>query len=131
MENKTNSIPPLFYSFRNKNLTELEYLKLSNRIYSNDNGNYYIVGVLFMISVIILLLYVNLYREYCLRDTLIQLLQMKYCCLLRYFFTVTYVQRTNTVDDNFKPENKLKVSSSNKKIQITELQKNDIDKMHL
>lgn len=49
-------------------------------------GNYYIAGVLFMVSVIGLLLYVNLYYENCFRDTCFRLSKYRVCSFLRHFF---------------------------------------------
>ena len=60
---------------------------------NNDSGNYYLVGVLFMISIIGLLLYVNLYYEYCFRDTCYQMSQWKGCCFLKLFIITSYSPR--------------------------------------
>lgn len=52
----------------------------------DSSGNYYVAGVLFMISVIGLLLYVNLYYENCFRDTCFQMSKWRVCCFIRHFF---------------------------------------------
>lgn len=58
---------------------------------SAASNNYYIVGVLFMLSIIGLLLYVNLYYEYCFRDTCIQMSKWRLCCCLKQFLRIRFV----------------------------------------
>lgn len=83
-------------------INELATLKQSPfyRTYatSSDSGNYYIVGVLFMISIIGLLLYVNLYYEYCFRDTCFQMAQWRGCCFLKLFIITSYVSRRSATN---------------------------------
>jgi hypothetical protein len=68
-------------------------IRINNKIITNDSASYYIVGVLFMVSIIGLLLYVNLYYEYCFRDTCYQMSRWRICCFLKYFFTIHYYRQ--------------------------------------
>ena len=74
--------------------------KLSRIANSSSGDNYYIVGVLFMLSVIGLLLYVNLYHEYCFRDTLLQMMHWRFCSFLHYCFTVKRTALNNSIHNN-------------------------------
>ena len=55
----------------------------------NDSGNYYFSGVLFMISIIGLLLYVNLYYENCFTDTMFRVSKWRFCYFLKYCFIIS------------------------------------------
>ncbi|RMZ93433.1 hypothetical protein BpHYR1_001370 [Brachionus plicatilis] len=63
----------------------------SLHVYTNDphrvstSGNYYIAGVVFMIAVIILLLYVNLYHDNCLTDTCEDISKLPVCSCIKCF----------------------------------------------
>jgi hypothetical protein len=57
---------------------------------NSGGGSYYLAGVLFMVSVIGLLLYVNLYYENCFRDTCYQLSKYRGFAFLRKFFVVAH-----------------------------------------
>ena len=48
----------------------------------------YVAGVFFMLCVIGLLLYVNLYYEYCFRDSIIELTETRMCFCLKYCLIV-------------------------------------------
>jgi hypothetical protein len=58
----------------------------------------YIAGVFFMLCVIGLLLYVNLYYEYCFRDTIIEMTQSKMCFCLKFCFIVRKKIKKENVD---------------------------------
>lgn len=83
----------------------------------SGGGNYYVAGVLFMLSVIGLLLYVNLYYEYCFRDTCFQLSKFRGCFFLRYFFV--------TVPVSSQSESKQNLTSA-----LVNKKKDDIDNEH-
>jgi hypothetical protein len=48
----------------------------------------YIAGIIFMMFVIVLLLYVNLYYEFCFRDAIIELSKTRMCSCLKNCFVV-------------------------------------------
>lgn len=78
-------------------------------------GNYYLAGVLFMVSVIGLLLYVNLYYEYCFRDTCFRLAKFRACFFLRYFFVSTNSRSTAAVVVGSSSSSSKKTTSANRK----------------
>lgn len=60
-------------------------------VYNNDSqvafgsGNYYFAGVVFMVAVIILLLYVNLYYDNCLTETFEDISRIPMCSCIKIF----------------------------------------------
>ena len=55
----------------------------------------YIAGVIFMLFVMALLLYVNLYYEYCFRDTIIEMSDTWACSCLKHCFVVQRGKKQN------------------------------------
>ena len=63
----------------------------------------YIAGIIFMMFVIVLLLYVNLYYEFCFRDAIIELSKIRMCFCLKKCFIVR--RRGKKKDDLTPTEN--------------------------
>jgi hypothetical protein len=82
----------------------------------NDSSNYYFSGVLFMISIIGLLLYVNLYYENCFTETLFRVSKWRFCFFLKYCFVISR-KSTNQGENN---STKLETSKDYKKDSIEE-----------
>jgi hypothetical protein len=58
----------------------------------------YIAGIIFMMFVIVLLLYVNLYYEYCFRDAIIELSKTRMCSCLKNCFVVRRRGKRQQID---------------------------------
>lgn len=91
-----------YFNIESLHTTETDYLTTTIKANTNyrtirdSGGNYYVAGVLFMISVIGLLLYVNLYYEYCFQDTCIQMSKWRFCCFIKYFLKYNTTNTSGT-----------------------------------
>jgi len=84
---------------------------IENRIVNHNGNSYYAAGVLFMISVIGLLLYVNLYQENCFTESCLQLSNRRGFSFLKFFFkiknrNIKESRNTSQTSTNNQPENK-------------------------
>lgn len=79
-----------FGSNNSSNVISLE----SSDVYSNSNS-YYLAGIVFMVAVIILLLYVNLYYDNCLTNTCEDISKLPMCSCVKIFLVYE-----NNVDQN-------------------------------
>jgi hypothetical protein len=95
-ENATDSLATSTYRTYYKSINVNAYKSNSSSNESSGGGSYYLAGVLFMLSVIGLLLYVNLYYENCFRDTCFQLSKYRACFFLRYLFVTVSVAASQT-----------------------------------
>ena len=86
-DNSAELATSTYYVYKSINVNA--YRASSSANDGTGGGNYYIAGVLFMVSVIGLLLYVNLYYEYCFRDTCFRLSKYRMFFFLRQFFVTT------------------------------------------
>jgi hypothetical protein len=83
---------------------------IENRIVNHNGNSYYAAGVLFMISVIGLLLYVNLYQENCFTESCLQLSNRRGFSFLKFFFKIkkrnANESKINQASSNVQLENK-------------------------
>jgi hypothetical protein len=94
----STAVSVLFHSVKNINIATA-----GRGTSGGGAGNYYVAGVVFMISVIGLLLYVNLYYEYCFRDTCFCMSKWRACFFLKYFFVTVTVRRNATLSSSSSP----------------------------
>ncbi|CAF1040877.1 unnamed protein product [Brachionus calyciflorus] len=81
-----------YISLISKNLSE-NIRDLNKKVYilnresvANNGNNYYVGGVVFMVSVLGLLMYVNFYYENCFTDSCLDLSKIPCCCCVRLLF---------------------------------------------
>lgn len=87
-------------------------------VYTHDpqvafgSGNYYFAGVVFMIAVIILLLYVNLYYDNCLTETFEDISKFPMCSCIKIFlvYESEIDQETRVQVKNFSDESPQQMS---------------------
>jgi hypothetical protein len=83
---------------------------IENRIVNHNGNSYYAAGVLFMISVIGLLLYVNLYQENCFTESCLKLSNRRGFSFLKFFFKIkrrnANEAKINQASSNVQLENK-------------------------
>jgi hypothetical protein len=85
---------------------------VENRIVNHNGNSYYAAGVLFMISVIGLLLYVNLYQENCFTESCMKLSNWRGFSFLKFFFRIKK-RKTN--------QSKINEQSSNNQVESKDL----------
>lgn len=75
-----------------KNMSD-DIIELNKKIYLSNrpdlvstSGNYYVGGVVFMVSVLGLLMYVNFYYENCFSETCYDLSRLSCCCCVQLCF---------------------------------------------
>jgi hypothetical protein len=60
-----------------------------------DSRNYYLFGVFFMVFVMGLLIYVNLYHEYCFTHAVAKLMELRCCFCLKFCLIIKKNDKTN------------------------------------
>ncbi|CAF1040856.1 unnamed protein product [Brachionus calyciflorus] len=115
--NRTNSILSiLVYNLTKSNIVRRSesyiYLLTGNNTIDHDpyqkhfyrpqfvstSGNYYLGGIVFMVSIIGLLLYVNLYYENCFSETCEELSRSTFCCCLKFFIKYENLEQPGSIE---------------------------------